>query len=270
MELSLFKRIVDEICQHQPHAYIHLYGIGEPLMDPGLFDKLEYIASAGLINVVLFTNGQLLHRDDNARRLAASGLASIGVDLDGMSPETYEKIRVGGTFEKARDGVLALREHLAASDSRTRLELAYQVYPGVNEQEIEAFAKWCASENLEYKLVNMHTWGGLRDNVNPSGVEGLEDMHFATRKGPCPMLWSGFFIAWDGRVTHCFQDADLRQPLGDLASGSIAELWQGPHRRLRREQIKGEFSGVCLGCSTCSNVSGPGFGSPLYGSQLLD
>jgi MoaA/NifB/PqqE/SkfB family radical SAM enzyme len=265
MTLSLFKRIIDEIAANQPHAYIHLYGIGEPLMDPGFFDKIEVIRRSPLTNVVMFTNGQLLTKNGNAKKLANSGLASVGVDLDGMSSETYDKVRVGGSFAKARDGLLLLRDELAKAGAHTRLEVAFQVYPGINDRDIEAFAQWCEAEGLEYKLVNMHTWAGLRDDVKQSGVEGLEDVHFAERKNPCPMLWNGFFIAWDGKATHCFQDADIKQPLGDVASQSIAELWRGPHRELRREQVHGTFRGICRGCSTCTNISGPAFGSKLYG-----
>ena len=78
MSEDLFRSIVDEIADKQPHCYVHWYGIGEPLLAPGLFGKLAYAYSRGLHNTVLFTNGQLLLENENFARLAESGVRHRG------------------------------------------------------------------------------------------------------------------------------------------------------------------------------------------------
>ena len=38
MSCELFQKLVEEIAERQPHAYLHLYGIGESLLHPQIFD----------------------------------------------------------------------------------------------------------------------------------------------------------------------------------------------------------------------------------------
>ncbi|WP_461209850.1 radical SAM/SPASM domain-containing protein [Desulfocurvus sp. DL9XJH121] len=272
MDMGLYRRIVDEIVRENPNAYIHYYGIGDPLMDPDLFERLAYSREKGLTNSVLFTNGQLLWRNDNISRLLDSGVAILGVDLDGFSQETYGQIRVGGEFEIAKTGIEELYARTAAMGGGPRIEIAYQIYPGINEGDIEPFRQWCEEGGYEYKLVTMHTWGGLRKDVPETGVDGLTEIHTrqATRKSPCPRLWSGLSIAWTGQVSLCFQDADLQHPVGDLRQESIASVWRGEHFRLRRGQVRGEFCEPCLGCESYVNVDMPPCGSTLYPFELRE
>ncbi|MHA1567205.1 MAG: radical SAM/SPASM domain-containing protein [Alphaproteobacteria bacterium] len=268
MPMDLFRKIIDEIAEKQPHAFIHYYGIGESMVDKKLFEKLAYSRDKGLRNSLLFTNGQLLLTKENYKTLAESGLSNIGVDLDGFSAEAYEKVRIGGSYEKARDGIVKLYDYIREHNIRTRVELAYQIVPGINEHDIAPFVAWCDANNYEYKLVTMHDWAGMRDDIGKTQVDGLADMHHVERKTPCAFLWNGFSIAWDGRVTVCFHDADIRECLGDLNTSSIEDIWTGTYREKRREHVAGHFKGVCAECTTGAAVRLPQFGSKLYPESL--
>lgn len=267
MDLSLFKKIIDEIYFNMPHAYIHYYGLGEPLMDYQLFTKLAYATNKGIKNTVLFTNGQLLQENENFIKLANSGLSTIGVDLDGFSPETYSAVRVGGDFNLAKKGIEELASYILKNSINTRLEIAYQVYPGINEGDIDLFIQWCLNNNFEYKLVNMHTWANLRSDVPRTNLQSLTDMNFTTRNTPCPMAWNGFFINWEGRATFCFQDADISECMGDTTIQSIKNIWTGPCKEKRLKHISGNFDGICKNCITCTNNNMPEFNSELYFSK---
>lgn len=268
MSNKLFNRIIDEISVKQPYAYIHYYGIGEPLLDKGLFKKLGYAYKKGIRNTVLFTNGQLLTRRDMYKKLADSGVAIIGVDLDGFSQKTYGQIRVGGEFSAAKEGIEKLYRYARKNDLRTRVEIAYQIYPGINEQDIKPFVKWCEENDYEYKLVTMHTWAGLRDDVPVTEVDGLADQHHMRRRYPCCALWSGLMIAWDGRIGLCFQDADMKEVLGDINKESIEKVWTGRHLRKKKEHVKGVFKGLCGRCDSLTSVELPDKNSRLYPKSL--
>ncbi len=269
MSFGLFSKIIDEIAEKQPHAFIHYYGIGESMVDKRLFEKLAYSRRKGLRNSLLFTNGQLLLHKENYKRLAEAGLTSIGVDVDAMCPETYEKIRIGGKFETTKRGVELLYGYIREKGLRTRVELAYQIVPGVNENEIAPFVSWCDANRYEYKLVTMHDWAGMRSDVGQTKVAGLAEMHHTPRQNPCPFLWNGFTIAWDGRVPVCFQDADVRDSMGDLNDQSIEEVWVNSCRQRRARQVRGEFDGICSQCISFTSVRLPEFRSALYPECLL-
>ena len=268
MSNELFHKIIDEIAESQPYAYIHMYGIGESMMDKDIFSKLEYVHNKGMQNTVLFTNGQLLLKDNNYIKLAHAGLASIGVDLDGFSKEVYEKVRVGGNFEIVKEGIEKLSKYLREKNLNSRLEIAYQIYPGINEKDIDLFIDWCNSNNLEYKMVTMHSWAGLRDDIPASNVDNVLEQHHSRRKTPCCYLWDSFFVGWDGRVGLCFQDADIRECMGDLSVNTIRQVWSDKCSAKKREHIQGKFKGICSKCDTGTGVYLPGVNSTLYPASL--
>ncbi len=268
MTMPLFKKIIDEIADKQPYAYIHYYGIGESMVDVTLFDKLEYSKKKGLRNSVLFTNGQLLLVKDNYKRLAESGLTSIGVDLDGFCQDTYGKVRVGGDFEIAKSGIEKLYAFIRERGLTVRVELAYQVVSGINEHDLEPFVDWCNANEYEYKIVTMHDWAGLRDDVRVSDLPGMAAMHHTDRRNPCSFLWNGFTVNWDGRVPLCFHDVNLQECMGDVSKQSIEDVWTGAHRGKRRAHVCGRVEGLCAGCATGTAIDMPEFGSSLYAEPL--
>ncbi len=268
MKMPLFRKIIDEIAENQPYAFIHYYGIGESMVDKAIFTKLAYAVSKGLRNGLLFTNGQLLLTNDNYRKLAEVGISNIGVDLDGFRPETYEAIRVGGSFTKAKEGIERLYQYIRANNLRTRVEIAYQIVPSVNEGDLPSFVAWCNDNGYEYKLVPMHNWGGLRDDVGQSKMAGLGNLHHTKRETPCSYLWGNTTIAWDGRMALCFFDADLRDSVGDVTKKSIKEIWQGQHQKKRIAHVQGRFEGICAGCNCGTNIRLPEFNSRLYPEHL--
>lgn len=268
MSFDLLKKIVDEIAIELPYAYIHWYGIGDPLMDPQIVQRMEYAKSKGLDNTLVFTNGQLLLENDNYKKLVDSGVAHIGVDLDAFCQETYSKIRIGGEFEKTRDGIIKLHDYISSKKKRTRVEIAYQLYSGINEDNLSPFIEWCNKRGYEYKLVTMHTWAGLRNDLYFSNTGDLEDDHRGERNNPCAMLWR-LFIGWNGKVSLCFQDANCQECLGDVTENSIKSIWDTTHIAKRRQHVHAIYKGLCHKCSSFTNMSSPQCFSPLYPKELL-
>jgi len=82
---------------------------GEPLTCPHLFDVCRFIRDNN-ISLKIETNGELID-DEFARRLAELKLRSVQVSLDGATPETHEKLRVGGDWKKAVAACKYLVQH---------------------------------------------------------------------------------------------------------------------------------------------------------------
>ena len=79
---------------------------GEPLTHPHLFDLLRAARSHGIRTGVL-TNGTLIGSWE-ARKLKACGVDYVQISLDGME-KVHDAIRGKGSFEKAVNGIYALR-----------------------------------------------------------------------------------------------------------------------------------------------------------------
>lgn len=77
---------------------------GEPLMRDDFFEVTEYAHKKGL-SISISTNGTLIDKDC-AKRLVECGIKSVDISLDGIGPETHEKIRdVEGSFDLAVSGI---------------------------------------------------------------------------------------------------------------------------------------------------------------------
>ena len=101
-------RIVAELARCRV-AYVN-FGGGEPLLYPRLFEVSRAAADTGL-RVSMNSNGWLLDRD-TAGRMRDVGFASVGISLDGATPEVHDRFRNRpGSYARA---VSAL-DHLAAA-----------------------------------------------------------------------------------------------------------------------------------------------------------
>ena len=74
----------------------------EPLLNRDIFRMIYYAEEIGL-DVVLLTNGILL--SEYCNEILNSGINSLGISLDGISPETNDQIRGKGSFEKVIEGL---------------------------------------------------------------------------------------------------------------------------------------------------------------------
>jgi radical SAM protein with 4Fe4S-binding SPASM domain len=100
---DLFQRL-EPIFPSLNRAY--LFGLGEPLLNKHLLDYLRTLSSAG-VEAWFNTNGTLID-DDKAEALALAGASAITVSIDGVTPETYESIRVGAKFSDVLRGIRSL------------------------------------------------------------------------------------------------------------------------------------------------------------------
>ena len=93
-------RVAEEIPLLKP-GWVIIEG-GEPLLRKKLFDIIEIIHKKR-IKTYLISNGMLLD-EDLARKLADFDV-NLMISIDGADKESYEKIRVGASFEKLKDSV---------------------------------------------------------------------------------------------------------------------------------------------------------------------
>jgi mycofactocin radical SAM maturase len=85
------------------------FGGGEPFLRADFLDILDYAHAKGITTCVS-TNGTVL-TDSLVKRLVDMDLLYIQVSLDGASPETNDRIRGKGTFERIMKGIGLLVTH---------------------------------------------------------------------------------------------------------------------------------------------------------------
>jgi hypothetical protein len=99
LDFDLFTRVVDEAGPSL--VRIDFFNYGETFLHKRAIEMCEYIKQR-FPHVYLYTstNGLAL-TEEQARRLARSGIDEVTFSIDGATPESYVKYRQRGDFEKA-------------------------------------------------------------------------------------------------------------------------------------------------------------------------
>lgn len=243
MDEKLVYKILDEISKKRPEARVWLTFFGEALL---LKDKLiEYISYAktkGLQDIVFNTNGQLLSREMSEKLLKA-GLDGIYIGMDGFSPQVYQKLRIGGSYQKVVDNVntfLEVEKSLGINPARTYVQF---VEMPENRHEVDAFTEYWTEKGAIVKIRPMVSWAGIvkAENLDPR-----------IKRFPCYWVMQNIVITTTGDVALCAVDMERAFYGGSVIKSSIEEVWKkGPLKDIREMHEKGEWERLPFLCREC-------------------
>jgi MoaA/NifB/PqqE/SkfB family radical SAM enzyme len=244
MDRGLYEKIIDEIALENPDARVWEIFFGEPFVCRDMADRIRYAKGKGLTDVVLNSNGVLM-TEDRARAVIEAGLDAMYVGIDAATPETYDKIRVGGDFDAAVSNVLRYRDLLPEVGTEGQQLFVQFVVSEPNEHEVEDFKAFWQKEGVQVKIRPKVSWAGLVDAPNLHRNEEVE-------RKPCYWLMRTINICADGEVALCAVDVHCRVKCGNVADHTIRELWGGrlkEFRKMHRECRFGELPELCRGCA---------------------
>jgi wyosine [tRNA(Phe)-imidazoG37] synthetase (radical SAM superfamily) len=146
-EQNEVSRIMDAVMQDiSSITAIGLSGSGDPFVSPVTRDLLYSHESARHPNLkfYLLTNGLLFNRENWERmKSGRSAVASVQVSIDAASKQTYERIRLGGSFDSLMDNLRFLGELRKRGDIGEFI-ISF-VVNALNYREMKAFA-WMGFE----------------------------------------------------------------------------------------------------------------------------
>ncbi len=221
--------------------HVYLYGLGEPLLDPRIFDILARCRALGL-GTVISSNGTLLNAD-RRRRLLDAGCDHFIVAIDGTDQETYGHYRAGGVYETVVAQVRALAAEKKARRAKMTLVVQFiRMHRNLHQQE-DFLRLWRAVPGVDLVRLKEEDIGLPGHNLTGADGKG--------RKNPCFLLWRGpLVVRYTGDVYPCYHIAEQGDALGNLRDVSLADLWDHPEmQRLRSMHAAGEGEvEPCLSC----------------------
>jgi radical SAM protein with 4Fe4S-binding SPASM domain len=232
MDMAVFRKIMLELRSH-PSCILKVGGLGEPALHPELGEFMK-IAQAQRTPTYLYTNGSLLRNFDH-KEILGWGLDLLVVSIDGLDATSFERIRVGGEYEKIRQAV----EEFYAEKRRCKLrfpqvEIRHVIMPNEHPDEL-----------LKFK----QGWLGISDTVKFNYLVPLVPGPLNAPRPKCRDIMREFYIRWDGRVPMCgYQSAWL----GDLHSSTIHELWHDDKLQQLRNFHQNRDLSQAPACRTCS------------------
>jgi radical SAM protein with 4Fe4S-binding SPASM domain len=254
---DIFERLVQGAGESAEHMM--LIGLGEPLLDPKIFDRIEYCATHN-ISTLLSTNGTLLDQT-SAEKLLASPLEHITLSFDGSKKESFEYYRKGARFERVRDNFLQFAR--LKHERKSKVQIVVQmVRMEKNWDEVDDFVRfWRTAPGVDEVRIKADETNLMR----PDRGHAAEDWTH-----PCHYLWRGpMYIKHNGDAYPCCQSYMLDgSPVGNVGTHSLDEIWNGEPmqqmRRLHTSKRAGEID-ICAKC--CTTIPHPAL---VAGSLLLN
>jgi radical SAM protein with 4Fe4S-binding SPASM domain len=221
-----------------------LIGLGEPLLDPKIFDRIEFCARHG-ISTLISTNGTLLD-EAAAARFLDSPLEHITLSFDGSTKESFEFYRKGARFEKVRDNFV--RFCRMKNERRARVQVVVQmVRMERNASEVGDFIRfWKQVPGVDQVRIKEDETNLMR----PDSGHAPGDWKY-----PCHYLWRGpMYVKHNGDVYPCCQSYMLDgAPVGNIGRQPLAGIWNSEEmQRMRSLHAAGRAGeiGICSRCCT--------------------
>ncbi len=242
MSLPLFRKIVDEAAGIRAIDSFSMQGLGEPLLDQGMEDKLRYIKATNTqSSIEMFTNGVALV----PKRFLAirdAGLDCLVVSLNAVNQKQHEEImgiknqfdRVCGHIDfalKNRGGCVVKVHAVQDEEHFTDEHLAqlWKRWPGVGRGVVEG------------------NWSGDREMLWP-------DRRPYKANDACARAIQHIYVRYDGTVTTCCFDPLGKQIFGDLNKQTLRQVYASPHYVKFREDHAKNRADRWPQCRNCTRI----------------
>lgn len=253
MSWALFKKIIDE-CKEEidsegKHLRFVFGGMGEPLLDPLLIKRIEYIKQKLRKSTVGFSTNAALLTGERSLEILNSPLDSILFSVDGASKETYEEIRVGLKYEVVKrnlDNFFELKKQMNKKSPRVVMQMVVWEH---NKHEMKKYEElWQGKADwIYFKAMHNFLVKGTSIRTNKLSEKQLE---------VCLDPFVEEFIYWNGDIALCCWDYDHLIDLGNVRESSIIEVYNSEkimkvRDAMRRKECKNIFP-----CNICSQIYG--------------
>lgn len=242
MSMELYQKIVDDAVDAGIN-FLNLSFYNEPFLDSLIFDRIGYAKGKGL-RVEFFSNGKSLTQEKISSILDTE-VDRITFSFDGASKQTYEKIRIGGDFERTKDNILALLQERRRRGLKRPFVNISLVAQEDNQRELKQFLRlWTTFAD------QVAIWPV--DNRKQAGLP-VENLRIG-QKHPYPcvrLLHDELVVMSNGKVALCCRDYDGSVILGDLCRQSIKEVRASAvYKEISRLHLAGKGDAIPL-CEKC-------------------
>lgn len=297
MDFSLYRKIIDDICSYdgiKVNAIMPFWN-GEALLHPEFSEMIEYAskrkAKYNNFNVFsLHTNFLLADKKMIETIIDSKIFGPITFSIDACTSTTYEKIRVGGDFEKVINNIEYFLYYRTKKGLKQPVIVSQFIIMDENFKEAKKFLKYFSNIFKKYSLdVNIafdDTADFSKDGIyfrllqtgNPEkqvharklyedakkelGYENINEHKstfisdvkkeiYGSNRKPCIVLWQQLAIRYDGEASLCCRDIGSKMEIGNVREKHLKELFFGNKANtLRIWHIKGEFDKFSL-CKHC-------------------
>ena len=260
LSLDNFKRIIDKLGPYLIH--IDFCNWGEPLLNRQIYEMIK-IAEQYSIDTKVDSNFNHFSEED-AEKMVISGLNKIIVSIDGITPETYSKYRVGGDFNQAMNNLkLLLKKKRQLKRSNPYISWQFLVFRH-NEHEIQEVRRMASDLGVDHvgitkAFIGNKDWIPFNEDYSHYRKEEINSQYTSeyfkvAEEAKCNWLWEAIVINPEGSVSPCCSVEDEKDDFGNIFQQSFIEIWNNEKYRVARRYnkdrkiIQGKDNNICINC----------------------
>jgi radical SAM protein with 4Fe4S-binding SPASM domain len=254
MPLDLFKKIVADCRGFDIRLWLHF--MGEPLLNPALFDMIAHAKEQGVREVGLSTNATYL-TDRKAMDLLRTPLDRLEFSIDALDREYFLRMRGVDEFDKVKANMEEfLRQKNSMGGKKPVVTLSFMRTPENNARRQEIIDTW-------QPLLGKKDFIMMIDEMSFVDFErrGSQDPRYGKRT-PCNWLWQYMVILWNGDVSLCASDYDGKEIMGNANEQSLSDIFNGEKfAEFRQRHLQGEYDRIanCAQCDIWKNMEFEGY-----------
>lgn len=233
---------------------IQFYFQGEPLLNPRLPKMIHEAHQLGMYTIVS-TNAQAL-TPQWALLLVQAGLNRIIISLDGLSAESYNAYRVGGSLQQTLQAINNLRLQKASKHfpiielQCLRLKTNEHEWTSLQRSFRQLGADWLVFKSAQfYNYQNGHPL--MPSNPKYSRYIKKKDglYHLRKQSSACLRLWTGCVVTTSGQVLPCCYDKQHLHSFGNIYSEPLKQLFHSAKANAFRQHVlQKQKPDICLNC----------------------
>jgi len=263
MPMATFQKVITERVRDGGASVDLTPVVGDPLIDPGLLDKIKFARQAGIREVCFTTNGILLLHQDMYKHVVDSGVAAMYISIGATDETNYREVYGVNQYAKVINGLHKLLEYNRQQGEPVYINFRFRNAQRPSEiltsDDFIRFIKPYLSKKVEVNFtVDFDNWGGV---IRQEELPG----HMRLRKPrpevkiPCFSLFS-YAVRFDGSVRLCgcrMQATDM----DDLVVGNINHqtMKEIADSEAARKIISGFYSGnrpeTCKKCTMYTPIT---------------
>lgn len=243
---NVYSKVINDLSKVDlKNTQLFLHKEGEPLCDKNIIRRILVAKENTNAEIGMSTNAMLL--DENmAQNILNSGLDTIYFSVDGVSAETYNRIRVNCDYYVVKKNIaffLKLRERLS---SNIRVIMQMITYED-NIHEKEDFIKLWDKFDVEFYVKEMHCY-------LDGGKSSFDKIDTSMQKSVCNDPFRLITVLCDGNVGCCCWDYNNEYCLGNVMENDLIELYNDEKiNYMRQLQMEKECYDL-VPCKRCGRI----------------
>ena len=253
MSFELFSSIFEKLIPYRKEIdMVSLCGIGETLLDKGIFQKIDFLKDSGFRGIAVYTNGIAL-TEKNILKLLETQLETIVISLDGITKDTQDVIRVGSKIDPLLKKINNLVKHRNESNSNTAIILRFTAQD-INRDSFDSYNTYW-SKRLDEKKMDKVLYYEIHNHGNLVNVSGITNRRPNSEiKYTCPELFKRLTIHSNGNVAMCCGDHFEKHNPGSAITHNPIDIYNsGLHEKFRLAMDAGMIDQLDI-CRTCDVI----------------